>query len=195
MEDAHDQIALDEEEVLEALNPYRKKEEMPVVQSAREKQELMLAEIRRQNQEKQAREAKEKAKRDSKLDKRRAAYQRKKAERIALQERALQRSREDTHQHLRTLDSLNLLQAALDHELTTNLPKEKPSLPLPEDRQGIRVCSICCDAVANVCLVPCGHIVTCIPCVHTLSRNLEARPSKIACPVCRMLVNKAIETF
>lgn len=48
-----------------------------------------------------------------------------------------------------------------------------------------RLCKICMDSEVEIVLLPCGHLVTCINCSHSLAD----------CPLCRQAIRATVRTF
>lgn len=48
-----------------------------------------------------------------------------------------------------------------------------------------RLCKICMDSEVCVVFLPCGHLVTCVNCAHSLAD----------CPVCRQPIKATVRTF
>uniref|UniRef100_T1HSP8 RING-type domain-containing protein n=1 Tax=Rhodnius prolixus TaxID=13249 RepID=T1HSP8_RHOPR len=62
------------------------------------------------------------------------------------------------------------------------------TLSLEEENRRLkeaRLCKICMDSEVEIVLLPCGHLVTCINCSHSLAD----------CPLCRQAIRATVRTF
>lgn len=69
----------------------------------------------------------------------------------------------------------------------TSLNKER-SVSLEEENRKLkeaRLCKICMDNEVCIVFLPCGHLVTCVNCAHSLAD----------CPVCRQTIKATVRTF
>ncbi|XP_014254849.1 putative inhibitor of apoptosis isoform X1 [Cimex lectularius] len=67
-------------------------------------------------------------------------------------------------------------------------PKENQEISLEEENRKLRearLCKICMDIEVGVVFLPCGHLVTCANCAHSLKD----------CPLCRQLIKATVRTF
>ena len=71
---------------------------------------------------------------------------------------------------------------------STLLPAPKTSTPVST---GGTACVVCTESAASVCLVPCGHLVLCNPCVQQAAQHTPV----IKCPMCRQIVTQAVQTY
>lgn len=69
-------------------------------------------------------------------------------------------------------------------------PSVKSLLPPEDERldeavsEGDTECAVCLENKPNVCLVPCGHVMTCVKCTNGLEHK--------TCPGCRALIESAV---
>lgn len=69
----------------------------------------------------------------------------------------------------------------------TSLNKER-NVSLEEENRKLkeaRLCKICMDNEVCIVFLPCGHLVTCVNCAHSLAD----------CPVCRQTIKATVRTF
>lgn len=54
-----------------------------------------------------------------------------------------------------------------------------------EDMRERSSCKICRDAEVNVVFIPCGHLVCCLSCSHSIQK----------CPICRQEIRRSVKIF
>jgi len=93
----------------------------------------------------------------------------------------------ETHSAVATSDN-NENKSNLPEEVPEESPPEQVSMSLEEENRRLkeaRLCKICMDSEVGVVFLPCGHLVTCANCAHSL----------IDCPLCRQVIKATVRTF
>lgn len=80
------------------------------------------------------------------------------------------------------------LEVPANQESNATRPSQSPERPQPSTDR--RVCTICLDAEACMCVTPCGHLAYCSTC-GTDSATLQSR----RCPVCRASVASVVRVY
>lgn len=57
------------------------------------------------------------------------------------------------------------------------------------------LCTICCDRVRDVALLPCGHASFCRPCIRQWQDARPLQPYPMTCPLCREIVDQTVRLF
>ncbi|KAK9502252.1 hypothetical protein O3M35_011055 [Rhynocoris fuscipes] len=86
------------------------------------------------------------------------------------------------------VDSQKFINSLKELNTSSKMNTNKSNLSLEEENRRLkeaRLCKICMDSEVEIVLLPCGHLVTCINCSHSLAD----------CPLCRQSIKATVRTF